>query len=290
MKQGFLIFNPTSGTAVKSKPVVASVLRQFQRRGLDLTPSPTEPDGNVTLQVRELLTQSPDLIVAWGGDGTINEIVNGMFGSAVPLGIIPGGTANLLARELKLSRRPPDSIRIIAQGQTKKISVGQANNRYFLLMVGIGFDSAVIRNVDRSLKRRFGKFAFGVSALNTARSYEYPRFKVKTPEREEECVFAVICNAKEYAAYFILTPLADIFDEYFHVCLFKDSGFGNMSRYVMHALRRQHDKLQSVELFRTTELEVTGPSEIAVQADGELIGYLPMKFQIHPRSLTIFCP
>ncbi len=99
----------------------------------------------------------------------------------------------------------------------------------------------------------------------------------------------MICNAKEYAAYFVLTPLADIFDEYFHVCLFKDSGFGNMSRYVVHALRRQHDKLESVELFRTKELEVIGPCDIAVQADGELIGYLPMKFQIHPHSLTIFC-
>src|SRR5439155_20298941 len=101
MKRGFLILNPTSGTRIKSPNVVRTVLRQFERHGIHMVASPTEPDL-VTLRVHELLRQSPDVIVAWGGDGTINEVANGLFGSGVPLGIIPGGTANLLARELNI--------------------------------------------------------------------------------------------------------------------------------------------------------------------------------------------
>lgn len=288
MKQGFLIFNPISGTRVKSPSVLQTVLRQFERRGIHMVPTPTEPDS-VIGRVRELVRQSPDLVVAWGGDGTINEVANGMFGTEIPLGVIPGGTANLLAKELNIPSHPSDAIRVIARGEIKRISVGNANGRYFLLMVGIGFDSAVIANVDTGLKRKFGKFAFGLSAVSTARSYAFPKFIVKSPDREEECIFAVICNARAYAAYFILTPQADIFDDLFYVCLFKNPGFANMSRYVVEALRGRHHHMKSVQIFQTRDVEILGPTEVSVQADGELIGSLPVKFRIHPQSLPVFC-
>jgi len=290
MKHGFLIFNPSAGTAQKTKLQVATVLRQFEQSGIELTPSPTEPAGSVLGQVRDLLLQSPDLIVTWGGDGTINEVANGMFRSDVPLGVIPGGTANLFVRELKIPLTISGAVRMIAAGKTRQISVGEANGRYFLLMVGIGFDSAVVKNVDWNLKKRLGKFAFGISAWNTAFQYKFPRFHIHAAGEKKECVFAVICNAREYAAYFVLTPEADISDDYFYVCLFKNPGVMSMTWYAFHALARRHKKLDSVEVFRTTELEVTGPGELAVQADGELIGALPMKFRIFPRSFNVFCP
>src|SRR3989304_723355 len=104
MKKGFLVFNPSAGQKSKSKSAVAAVLQEFARHGIDMIPSPTEPGGSVIHQVRELLPDSPDLLVAWGGDGTINEVVNGMFGSEAALGILPGGTANLFARELGVPR------------------------------------------------------------------------------------------------------------------------------------------------------------------------------------------
>ena len=192
MKRGFLIFNPTSGQKPKPKSLVATVIRQFERQGIDITPSPTEPDGIVLNQVRDLLSESPDLLVAWGGDGTINEVVNGMFGSEIPLGVLPGGTANVFASEMKLPSHISDAIRLIGKAKTTRISVGQANHRYFILMAGIGFDSTVIANTDFGLKKRFGKFAFGVSALQTARSYDFPKFVVRVDDQEREGIFAVI--------------------------------------------------------------------------------------------------
>jgi len=178
---------------------------------------------------------------------------------------------------------------VIAKGKTRAISVGQANGRYFLLMVGIGFDSAVIKGVDPDLKRRFGKLAFSLSALQTARRYGYPCFRVRIDQQERECVFAVVSNAREYGAYFVLTPDADISDEYFRVCLFKEPGFWNTTKYVWHALWRAHTNLPSVEILQAKELEILGPEGVAVQADGDVIGFLPMKFKIHPRSLSVFC-
>lgn len=289
MKRGFLIFNPSAGTNKKSDSVVAEVIRAFEKHEIDITPSPTFPDCAVMAQVQELLTHEPDLLVSWGGDGTVNEIVNGMFGSDIPLGVLPGGTANLLARELKVPTQIPEAIKVIGAGKTKRISVGRANGRYFLLMVGIGFDSEVIRNVDWNLKKTMGTLAFGVAAVKTAAQYQYPKFQVKVDGVEKDCVFAVVCNGREYGAYFQLAPQADLEDDCLYVCLFKEAGFGNMLRYALHALASNHQTLKDVEIFKATELDATGP-EIPVQADGELIGLLPMKFSIHPGSLRVFVP
>ena len=289
MKRGFLIFNPSAGTNRKSDGAVAEVIRAFQKHGIDVTPSPTFPDCAVVTQVRELLTHEPDLLVSWGGDGTVNEIVNGMFGHDIPLGVLPGGTANLLARELRIPAQIPEAIQVIAAGKTKSISVGRANGRYFLLMVGIGFDSEVIRNVNWNLKKTMGTLAFGVAAVKAAAQYQYPKFQVKVDGQEKECVFAVVCNGREYGAYFQLAPEADLAGECFYVCLFKEAGFGNMLRYAIHALTSTHSSLKDVEIIKATGLEASGP-EVPVQADGELIGFLPMKFSIHPGSLQIFVP
>jgi YegS/Rv2252/BmrU family lipid kinase len=290
MKRGFLIYNPSAGMGAKSTRALTKIVREFESNGLDVTPSPTQPDFSVHTQVRELLTHTPDFLISWGGDGTINEVVNGMFGTNIPLGVLPGGTANLFARELKIPPRLTQAVQIIVKGNTCSISVGQANQRYFLLMVGIGFDSEVIRNVDWNLKKTIGTFAFGVAAFKTASEYKFQEFSIRVDGEEKDCIFAVICNAREYAAFFQLTPEANISDEFFYVCLFKEPGFANMAKYAFHALTASHQKLKSVEILRATEVEALGSEQIPVQADGELIGYLPMKFRILPRSLQVFCP
>ena len=290
MKRGFLIYNPTAGIRAKTTPRIQQLIRDFEEQEIEIVPAPTEAGGSVVQQVREMLDQKPDLFVTWGGDGTINETVNGMFGSGVPLGILPGGTANLMVRELGIPSNVADAVRVIGAGKRRMISVGQANSRYFLLMVGVGFDSAVIQNVNLTMKRRLGKLAFGISALHTAVSYRFPNFQVHCDGNVSDCTFAVICNARHYAAYFVLTPDADISDEYLYICLFKDPGLARLIQYAFHALRRTHLQLPSVQVIRAKEVFVNGMETVAVQADGELVGSLPLRFSIHPRCLEVFCP
>ena len=290
MKRGFLVFNPTAGIRAKTELRLQEVIRQFAAEEIEIISRPTIAGGNVIQQVQEMIHEKPDLIVGWGGDGTIHEIVNGMFGSGIPLGILPGGTANVMIRELGIPNNVIKAIRIIGAGHRRFISVGQANDRYFLLMVGIGFDSAVIQNVNLSIKRKFGKLAFGISALHTAVNYTFPSFQIQYDDQNTDCIFAVICNARHYAAYFVLTPDADISDEYLYICIFKDPGLARMFQYAFHALRRTHVKLPSVQVFRAREAMVAGTDAVAVQADGELVGSLPIKFRVHPRSLEVYCP
>jgi diacylglycerol kinase (ATP) len=290
MKRGFLIFNPSAGSRAKTPLRIKEVVRQFAAQKIEMVPSPTEPGGSVIAQVQELIPEKPDLMVTWGGDGTINEVVNGIFGHKIPLGILPGGTANLMVREIGIPQNLSKAIHVIGSGRRRKISVGQANDRYFLLMVGIGFDSAVIQNVNVSIKRKLGVLAFGISALHTAVNYQFPQFRVEFDGQQSDCAFAVVCNARHYAAYFVLTPEADISDEYFYLCLFKDPGLARLFRYAFHALRRTHVQLPSVQVIRAKNVLVTGQETVAVQADGELVGSLPLKFSIHPRSLEVFCP
>jgi diacylglycerol kinase (ATP) len=290
MKRGYLIFNPSAGARAKTPTTVQAVVKQFASHKIEIIPAPTQPDGSVILQVQQMVKEKPDLIVAWGGDGTINEVVNGMFRCEIPLGILPGGTANLMVRELNLPQNTLKAVDLIGNGILRRISVGQANQRYFLLMVGIGFDSAVIRNVNVGLKRKFGKLAFGISALHTAVNYGFPKFQVQYDGEQSDCVFAVICNARHYAAYFVLTPEADISDEYLYLCLFKDPGLAKLFQYAFHALRRTHLHLPSVQLIRAKEVLVMGNDSVAVQADGELVGALPLEFSIHHRCLEVFSP
>jgi diacylglycerol kinase (ATP) len=290
MKRGYLLFNPSAGMRAKTPIRVQEVIRLFAAENIEMTPSPTQAEGSVVHQVREMVQEKPDLIVIWGGDGTINEVVNGMFGTGIPLGFLPGGTANLMVRELTIPVNVPKAIRVIGTDNRRLISVGQANDRYFLLMVGVGFDSAVIQNVNLSIKRKLGKLAFGISAIHTAVNYRFPQFQVQFDGQNTDCVFAVICNARHYAAYFVLTPDADISDDYLYLCLFKDPGLARLFEYAFHALRRTHIQLPSVQVIRTKQILVTGTEGVAVQADGELVGSLPIKFSIHPRSLEVFCP
>jgi diacylglycerol kinase (ATP) len=290
MKRGYLVFNPSAGMRAKTAIRVQEVIRLFAPENIEMVPSPTEAEGSVIHQVREMVQEKPDLIVTWGGDGTINEVLNGMFGTGIPLGFLPGGTANLMVRELGIPLNVPKAIRVIGADNRRLISVGQANDRYFLLMVGIGFDSAVIQNVNLSIKRKLGKLAFGISAIHTAVNYHFPPFHVQFDGQNAECVFAVICNARHYAAYFVLAPDADISDDYLYLCLFKDPGLARLFEYAFHALRRTHIQLPSVQVIRSKQVLVTGTEGVAVQADGELVGYLPIQFSIHPRSLEVFCP
>ncbi|MCI0442404.1 diacylglycerol kinase family lipid kinase [bacterium] len=290
MKRGFLIYNPGAGQAQKSETEVSEVVQEFEKYDINITPSPTFPDVSILDMVKDLVQQSPDVLVGWGGDGTIHEVVNGMYGADIPVGLIPGGTANLLARELNIGHDIKEAVRIIGEGKTTQISLGRANKKLFLLMVGIGFDSAVIRNVDLHLKRKVGYLAFGLAAIRTAIDYKYPKITIKVNGSEKECVFAVICNAREYAAFFRLAPDADISDEYLYIVLFKDAGLGSLIRYGIYAWQSRHLELKSVESLRASRIEANGSEEVWVQADGELIGYLPMKFEIIPRALKVFCP
>jgi YegS/Rv2252/BmrU family lipid kinase len=155
-----------------------------------------------------------DAIVASGGDGTINEVVNGIGTSGIPLGIIPLGTVNLLPKELKIPQNPLKACETIIKGNVKKIDLGKAGEHYFTLMAGIGFDAEVINNMVPKVKRILGGGAYFFSGIKMLTEYKPTLMSVKIEDTIERMgYFIVVSNAKRYA---------DITDGLLDVCIFRN--------------------------------------------------------------------
>jgi len=249
--------------------------------------------GDATRLAREAVEQGLDLVCAIGGDGTVNETINGLAGSEVPLAIVPTGTVNVLAMELGIPLEPPDAVKLLEVGTVSWIDLGLAGDRYFGLMAGVGMDAAVVASLNPVLKKAFKEAAFAVQGLANYLTKEEPLIRVTTAERTVEGYFAVFGNSSNYGGGFGITPLADMRDGLLDVCVLKDKSFLSTIWYWSAALINAHIKHPKVEYFRTEAAEIVTVEEgkeVLVQTDGEMAGKLPLTCRVVPRSLRVVVP
>ena len=234
-----------------------------------------------------------DLVCAIGGDGTVNETINGLAGADVPLAIVPTGTVNVLAMELGIPLDPPDAVKLLEAGTVSWIDLGLAGDRYFGLMAGIGMDAAVVASLNPVMKKAFKEAAFAVQGFANYLTKEEPLIRVTTAERTVEGYFAVFGNSSNYGGGFGITPLADMRDGLLDVCVLKDKSFLSTIWYWTAALINAHIKHPKVEYFRTEAAEIVTVEEgkeVLVQTDGEVAGKLPLTCRVVPRSLRVVVP
>ena len=211
-----LIYNPTAGRLRHQPEMIAEIQQALARAGVEVRLEPTTGIGSATEIAREAVERGDRMIIVCGGDGTINEAVQPLVGRDCALAVWPGGTANVLARELKLPEDPDELARMIAKGATRRISVGHAYKResgwqrYFLLMAGIGIDAAIVQGVNPQLKKKTGVGAFWVSALDYLRRLPLTPFTLGIGGEHYNATFACIGNAAEYGGWFNLTPEASL--------------------------------------------------------------------------------
>ena len=254
---------------------------------------PTERAGQATELTARAVEDGIDVVCAIGGDGTVNEVVNGMAGSDVPLAVIPTGTVNVLALELGIPLDPPDACRLAAQGHVIAVDLGLAGERYFALMAGCGLDAAVVSSLNPTLKKALKEAAFAIQGLAKYLTGDSPLIRVET---EEECIdgyYVVLGNAANYGGNFGVTPLADMRDGLLDVCVLKDKSFLSTIWYWSAALINAHIKHPKVEYFRTEAAEIVTVEEgkeVLVQTDGEMAGKLPLTCRVVPRSLHVVVP
>jgi diacylglycerol kinase (ATP) len=237
--------------------------------------------------------QGFDLVCAIGGDGTVNETINGLAGTEVPLAIVPTGTVNVLAMELGIPLEPPDAVKLLEVGTISWIDLGLAGDRYFGLMAGVGMDAAVVASLSPVMKKAFKEAAFAVQGLATYLTREEPLIRVTTTERTVEGYFAVFGNSSNYGGGFGITPLADMRDGLLDVCVLKDKSFLSTIWYWTAALINAHITHPKVEYFRTEKAEIVTVDpgkEVLVQTDGEVSGKLPLTCRVVPRSLRVIVP
>jgi YegS/Rv2252/BmrU family lipid kinase len=288
-----VVFNPAAGR--NRRPRLEAVVVALKARGCAVTVRETKAPGHATTIARETSRTSDaanavDVIAVAGGDGTINEVVNGLAGSTVALGVIPLGTANVLADEIGLKREPDDVARVLAEGPVRPISVGVANGRRFVMMAGAGFDASVVDQVSLSLKRRLGPFAYVWQTFKHAFTDRFAECEVTVDGVAYKTVSAVVCNGRHYGGPFVAAPAAALTDGLLHVILLKGRGWLSVARYSIALLLGRLGKLADVEFVPGHEVTVRGLADLPVQADGDIITRLPAKFGVDPQPIGLVWP
>jgi YegS/Rv2252/BmrU family lipid kinase len=288
------IVNPHSGGG-GSRHDVPLVFAALRGLGYEVEELQTEAAGDATRLAREAVAAGFDLVAAVGGDGTVNETINGLAGSETPLVVIPTGTVNVLAMELGIPLELPDAVRLLepGAGNVSWIDLGLAGDRYFALMAGVGMDAAVVAAMNPVMKKALKEAAFAVQGLATYLTHVDPLIRITSEERTVEGYFAVFGNSSNYGGAFGITPLADMRDGLLDVCVLKDKSFVSTVWYWTAALINAHIKHPKVEYFRTERALIETAEEgkeVLVQTDGEVAGRLPLRCAIVPRALRVVVP
>jgi YegS/Rv2252/BmrU family lipid kinase len=271
-------------------PLILEALRAL---GYEVEQRDTAAPGDATQLAQAAVEEGFDLVCVIGGDGTVNEAVNGLAGSHVPLAIVPTGTVNVLAMELGIPLEPPDAVRLLEKGTVSWIDLGVAGERYFALMAGIGMDAAVVASLNPTMKRALKEAAFAVQGISTYFTHEEPLIRVTSEEITVDGYFAVFGNSSNYGGAFGITPLADMRDGLLDVCVLRDKSFLSTVWYWTAALINAHISHPKVEYFRTEAAHIAAVEEgkeVLVQTDGEVAGALPIDCRVVPRALRVVVP
>ena len=294
-RKATIISNPKTGRYVSRRQTIQELASDLTSLGVDVELKLTAGPGDATrIAAKAANNGSTDVIVA-GGDGTINEAIQGMMGTHARLGILPRGTANVLARELGLPMNVDQAIAVAARGKSRRVHFGVAidetNNtrRHFALMAGIGLDASVVRRVDPRLKKRIGKGAFWLSGLSHLATWNPRPFTLEIDGETYNATFAAVGKGARYGGDLMITPRARLDEPEFEVCIIDTLSRIRYLQFLSYAMREgmPRDK-QGVRFIKTTKVRAIG--DAAVQVDGEIIGQLPMRFEISPHSLEMIVP
>jgi len=295
-----LIANPVSGGGLARRQI-NTVVKIFERHGHKVDVRITRAPGDAEVYARWGASAGYDAIIGGGGDGTINEVLNGMYGSDRPLAIIPWGTGNVFAKEMRFPRKLGALCRMIMKGETRRLDLGVANGRRFLLMAGAGMDGYTLRAIKgQGLKKRLGTFAYAMAAIKAFADYRYPEIQIELADgRRDSGSFVLISNTRVYGNVFSFTPRADPSDGLLDVFVFRETGRWNTLilalRYLGISLidpnvARTPLGLKEDRLYRCTGLTVRSSREVVSQVDGEVYCGLPLEFSVIPSALNVILP
>jgi diacylglycerol kinase (ATP) len=284
-----VIVNPVAGPWWRTRRRFCRVLAELERRGCAVTIRPTAGAGDAERLARAAGREF-DVVVAAGGDGTVNEVANGLAGSSRPLGVLPLGTANVLANELGLPRRPKRLAAVLAGAVPQPIWPGRIGDRLFVCMGGIGFDAAVVARVDPRLKRRIGKFVFLWAILATLARHRRGEFTIGIDGAEYRAGAAVIAKTRFYAGRFVLAPAARAADPLFQVVLFRPACRPAVLFYLAAMALGVVHRMPGVAIVPGRTVSLAGSGIWPLQADGEIVAGRPPAVTLAEKPLLILRP
>ncbi len=278
-----IVHNPVAGWRRVER--FRQTVGQLERHGCPIDVQATTGPGDA--EAIAAAAEAVDVVVVAGGDGTVNEALNGLMqrpGGMLPLAVIPLGTTNVLAGELGLPTDPEAAARAIAHGRIVTAHLGRARfdgrSRGFALMAGAGFDAQAVGRVRTRVKRRLGKGAYILAGLETAARYRYPPLRVRIDGTAHDCAQAVVCKGHFYAGRYVLAPEARPWLPDLHVVLFERSGTFNAARYALGMQLDRLSRMDDVRVLPARSVRIDGPAGDPVQGDGDLIAYLPVEIDL----------
>jgi diacylglycerol kinase (ATP) len=288
----FLLIN--TGAGLPRAPLVDQVTEVIRKAGGTVTVSRLADFGALRAATREAARAGVyDAIVAAGGDGTIRHVCASMLGQDIPLGIIPAGTANVLAHEIGLTADPHAVARMLLAGPSAKVACARANHEPFLLMSSAGFDARVVGALDHRLKSRMGKVAYAGPLLG-ALVRPVDALNVLVDNRRCEASWAVIANARHYGGRFVMAPRAGIKERGLEAILFKASSrsvlVGQLMSLVLGRLDARAARLEDVELVRCTRVTISSHHPVPTQVDGDVLGSTPLEVEAGTEELQLILP
>jgi YegS/Rv2252/BmrU family lipid kinase len=248
----------------------------------------TTRTGEAELIARRGIEEGFEKIVAAGGDGTINEVVNGLAGTSATLGLLPIGTMNVFATELGL---PVHNLElcwdIIKADSTRAVDLPKANQKFFVQLAGVGLDAQVVKETSSQLKRNFGPVSYLISAVQIA-ARKPPRLFIQSDDATiDEGSFVLVGNGRLYGGPFPFFKHAVIDDGLLDVIVFKRLGYLEIIKYLQDVIFSSEIRVPEIEYFQTRRLRVDSDQSVPVELDGELVGNCPVEFSLSERSLRV---
>ncbi|MFA4828803.1 MAG: diacylglycerol kinase family protein [Thermodesulfovibrionales bacterium] len=319
-KKIILIGNPVAGRGAAGR--IARAVDIIKSRGFNVRLMLTGKKGDAELFSKEISkdqsempdTQPVPLIIAAGGDGTYNEVINGIAYTGIPMAILPLGTTNVLAKELDIPEVMEKALDIALGGKVQNICLGKITlkkhniqdsrfniqysnfelrtsnselSRYFLLMAGIGFDGEAVYGIKSRIKRYSGKGAYIWSGLKTFMLWNPDKLTFNIDNRGYEGYSAIICNAAKYAGHFKVAPDANLNEPYFHAFIMHGRKRRDLIRYVSGIIRGNHLKFSDMTYLKAEKIEINGKA--CIQIDGDYFGKTPATIEIVPDALKLVC-
>jgi len=305
-----VIFNPKAGTRDLHKQIQEAG-SYLQNQGWRIRWCKTTHAGHAMQLAREIADQGDDVAIAVGGDGTINEVMNGLVGSETAIGILPTGTGNVFAIEMQIPTPGPLSLgqhplkkaaEALISGQMRQIDIakatfGDSTTRYYLLWAGIGLDAAIsyafeVDKSHRPERKVLGMYAWLLTGLSVLRDFRGQQMWIKTDHEEIDgkMILTTVSNSQLYGRFWRLSPEAKLDDGLLDVVAMAGYSLRSSIKHVILATLGRHTKNPDVHIFRTRRIKIESQVPIPVHLDAENVGFTPVEIQIVPQAIKIILP
>nr|WP_306798588.1 diacylglycerol kinase family lipid kinase [Oceanobacillus saliphilus] len=290
------IVNRFSGGGKASK-ILVHMENTLKEKDISYQVYVTNRQHHATDLARELSQKrETKAIIAVGGDGTVHEIINGMVGSDIPLGIIPAGSGNDFCRGMGIPLNYVHALERIFKDERKLIDVGSINNEFFATIVGIGFDGKVARETNQSQNKRIlslaglGRISYIINVLKVLLYYQPTNVDLimnQEQSNHQHVWLIAIANSPFYAGGMMICPGAKNNDQLFDICIVKGISRWQLLRIFPSVFKGKHIKHPSVTILKAKELEISSPTPMMAHGDGEFLGETPFKIMISPKTLCV---